>query len=556
MFLKVLKKKKVMKKLLSTVLISTMAISGSAIGGTFHKNTYAAQKHTQYIHKTEQVTNGQYFSKEYEINTKQAGTLSAKIVVKNLGCDFHVSIYGSNSKFYLGNNNIPTLDLTSDKNRNASGVLKTDHIMYADVYKVLIQCKSPAQANGTITTDFTFQPSSCEDRDYLRLNSNDVLDSAKSHDLMDRKYHTYMLSGFSEQQDSSDCFDLYAKKKVTMSLRAKTVSNINHASYKINVIRAKDKKLISSMTPKKALSTKLLHLSAGYYYVQVVANNNALRSDQQILYMIYMAKARKIKSVSLNKKSLALYRLPGYTTGKLISKVNGKKSNSNNVVFRSSRSNVVSVSKAGKLTAKKPGKATITCYAIDKPSVKATCVVTVKNPRLTLKERAKGLYVGDRTRLSVKKVPHTLSVTWKSSNPKVASISSDGTVHGKTAGSAKIYAVSKHGIKSKSCVITVRKKPQPKPKPTPDPKKDPTNQDNHNDTIAPALSLSSAHLSPRGTMLVTANVVGGRFSVSGGISIQSKSGKSCVIKAITSRGTGTIAYTVNGKTASKHIVIY
>ena len=447
--------------------------------------------------------------------------------------------------------------LLSNKNGNVSGTLKSDHILLPDRYYINVSFNRPAVSSGKLLIKVKSSNAKIENSEYRTINDNDTLNGAKTINIHKHQYHQFLLSGFREQHNYADYYQIYNDRKGYFSFRINTIKNPAGVPYHVDLKRVSDGNVICSFkNPKGKHTGKLIKAEPGYYYIQVIVDDTVKCANQQIVYQLYLTRTKKPKSISLNKQIIGLYTISGCNTTTLTTKLNRKKASITDIAFKTNRPSVASISKIGKLTAKKPGKATITCYAIDKPSVKATCVVTVKNPRLTLKERAKGLYVGDRTRLSVKKVPHTLSVTWKSSNPKVASISSDGTVHGKTAGSAKIYAVSKHGIKSKSCVITVRKKPQPKPKPTPDPKKDPTNQDNHNDTIAPALSLSSAHLSPRGTMLVTANVVGGRFSVSGGISIQSKSGKSCVIKAITSRGTGTIAYTVNGKTASKHIVIY
>lgn len=517
---------------------------------------HAATRHkTQHIHKIEQIVAGQYFSKEYAINAKQAGTLSARINTKNLGCEFHVTLYGSNTKYYLGNKDLPTIDLKPNKNRDSSGELKTTHVMLADVYKVLIQCKGPAEANGTLTIDYDFHPSSCEDIDYRRINIDDTLDAAKSKDLDDKKFHTYMLSGFSEQKDLSDCFELYARKNTRLSFRTKTISVLNKAKCRVNIIRAKDNKTIASIQPKKQLTTRVPLLAPGYYYVQI-DSPNGLKDNQQILYSIYMAKAANIKSVKLSKRAVTLYQLRGNQDATLAVQVNHQKKISNLVRFKSSNPSVASVSQSGKLTAKASGKATITCYAIDKPSVKATCKVTVKKPSLKVSVASRKIFIGNSTRCSLKRSPKKLKVTWKSSHPSVATVNAKGKVTGKSVGKAKIYAISKEGIKSNACTIIVHRKPKPKPKKPDDTTTEPGNKDDRTDKIAPVLSLSSAHLSPKGTITVTANVSGGTFSARGAISIKTKFGKSCVIRATAARGSGTILYQVNGKSASKSIVIY
>ena len=84
----------------------------------------------------------------------------------------------------------------------------------------------------------------------------------------------------------------------------------------------------------------------------------------------------------------------------------------------------------------------------------------------TLKLNKKNLemYVGQKQTLKVTKVTPakaSKSVTWKSSNKKIASVNSKGKVTAKKAGSAKITAVSKSNSKVKvTCKIKVYNKPK------------------------------------------------------------------------------------------------
>ena len=258
----------------------------------------------------------------------------------------------------------------------------------------------------------------------------------------------------------------------------------------------------------------------------------------------------------MSKQNLSLYNLQGYNQKALVSKCNGKSVSKYDIAFKSSNPSVAAVSQSGKVTAKASGKATITCYAIDKPSVKATCKVSVKKPSLKVSVASRKIFIGNSTRCSLKRSPKKLKVTWKSSHPSVATVNARGNVTGRSVGKTKIYAISREGIKSNACTIIVHRKPKPKPKKPDDTTTEPDNKDGRTDKIAPVLSLSSAHLSPKGTITVTANVSGGTFSARGAISIKTKFGKSCVIRATAARGSGTILYQVNGKSASKNIVIY
>lgn len=95
-------------------------------------------------------------------------------------------------------------------------------------------------------------------------------------------------------------------------------------------------------------------------------------------------------------------------------------------------------------------------------SIKTTAV-KVKNPKkIKLNVTNKTLYVGEKTNLKVKKVipaKASTSVTWKSSNEKVATVTAKGKVTAKKEGTAKITAISKKNQKVKAvCEITVKEK--------------------------------------------------------------------------------------------------
>ena len=73
-------------------------------------------------------------------------------------------------------------------------------------------------------------------------------------------------------------------------------------------------------------------------------------------------------------------------------------------------------------------------------------------PKLTLSSRQETIAAGKSVQLKVKTVKglKSKSVTWKSSNTKVAKVSSKGKVTGLKAGNAKITATSKVNKKVKA----------------------------------------------------------------------------------------------------------
>ncbi|MCH5299610.1 MAG: Ig-like domain-containing protein [Ruminococcus sp.] len=101
------------------------------------------------------------------------------------------------------------------------------------------------------------------------------------------------------------------------------------------------------------------------------------------------------------------------------------------VVFKSSNKKIATVNKNGKITAKKKGTVTITAKG-DTIDLKVT--VTVKNPKLKIK--SKKLNKGSTYKVVV--VGKYGKATYKSSNPKVASVTSSGKIKAKKKGNAVI----------------------------------------------------------------------------------------------------------------------
>lgn len=146
-----------------------------------------------------------------------------------------------------------------------------------------------------------------------------------------------------------------------------------------------------------------------------------------------------VKGISLNVTNKTLYVCQTYAL-----KVSGNGS----VKWKSSNANVASVSSKGVVTAKASGNATITATV---GGTSASCKVTVKNQALS--ETKITIYTGKTKKLKLNGA--VKAVTWSSSNNQIATVDKNGTVKGKKAGTAKIYA--KHNSKTYTCTVTIKK---------------------------------------------------------------------------------------------------
>lgn len=131
------------------------------------------------------------------------------------------------------------------------------------------------------------------------------------------------------------------------------------------------------------------------------------------------------------------------------------------VKWYSSNTKVATVDSNGKVKAVANGTATIICKTND-GGITATCTVKVVTPvsSVSLSKTSVSIYTTKSATLSATVLPETAtdkSVTWTSSNTKVATVSSKGKVTAVGAGTATITCTSSNGIAA-TCTVKVLKK--------------------------------------------------------------------------------------------------
>lgn len=158
-----------------------------------------------------------------------------------------------------------------------------------------------------------------------------------------------------------------------------------------------------------------------------------------------------VTSIALNHSSLAM---TPYTEGELTAIAKPDNATFKDVIYTSSNEDVVMIlDNTGKFMTLGSGTATITATTLDGYGAKATCVVTVsdgiiKAESVTLNTTETNILLGSAKTLKATVLPSNAtmkSVTWKSSNPNVATVDENGVITGVAAGTATITATAADG---------------------------------------------------------------------------------------------------------------
>lgn len=147
-------------------------------------------------------------------------------------------------------------------------------------------------------------------------------------------------------------------------------------------------------------------------------------------------------------------------TLKLSAKVLPATAENKNVKWSSSDTSVVKVSSDGVITGIKAGTAKVTVTSAENSKLKATCKVTVKQKVKSVKLNEEELYIsrGDEAKLKYTVLPSDATnkkVTFKSSDSKIVSVSSDGRITGLKSGKVKITVISAENKEIKAVCTVV-----------------------------------------------------------------------------------------------------
>lgn len=219
-----------------------------------------------------------------------------------------------------------------------------------------------------------------------------------------------------------------------------TNKTITYTSSNTNVVTVSDKGVVTAAGLGEATIT-LTAASGISQVVKVQVTENGSSS--------------KIESISINMSRATLN--PGNTL-QLIETYSPADASSESLKWESSNPNVATVDR-GFITAVSSGIATITVSSDD--GVKATCTVEVSETsvgvaNIYVDPSSLSLNVGGSIQLTATIYPLNTTnktITWKSSNSQVATVSSNGIVTGKKRGNCTISATTSNGL---TATVSVR----------------------------------------------------------------------------------------------------
>lgn len=258
---------------------------------------------------------------------------------------------------------------------------------------------------------------------------------------------------------------LIAKCRVTVTQKA---SGIKLSTYNLLVSVGSSVTVTATPNPTTSTETKFTWTSKDASIASV--NNDGVVTGVSAGSTIILVKTKggsveylyvtvqdQVKGMTLNHTTRTVTKGNTVTLKPVFTPSNAS---NKNVTWTSSDTKIATVSKNGKVKGIKGGSAIVTCVSED-GGYMATCLIKVVEPITSLKLNKKSATIGVGKTVKLKATLKTTSATnpklrWTTSNKKVATVSSNGTVKGKKVGSCTIKVTTTDGSKKTAiCKIKV-----------------------------------------------------------------------------------------------------
>ncbi len=274
---------------------------------------------------------------------------------------------------------------------------------------------------------------------------------------------------------ASVTIDGVVKKAICKLLVEKTVTKIELVPSKWTLGIGENLALVAKMTPDnttvnlvwKSSDEKVVKISKTYPDSATVtgvsgghAVISAINEDNVVVGYCHITVRQPVTKIELSE-----YKIVADLNGRLIQLnaiVRPDNAENKEILWSSTDTSKATVDKNGLVTVKKPGTVSIIATSKDSPEVTAVCNIDILIPvnSINLDTTEKVMNVGDTLRLSYTMNPvdaSTNSVSWTSTNPRVAAVNGTGLVTAKAPGTAVIILKSEDGGYTSYCTITVKR---------------------------------------------------------------------------------------------------
>ena len=315
------------------------------------------------------------------------------------------------------------------------------------------------KVNQKVTLKATVNPEDATNKDLIWESDNESVAAVDEHGVVTGKKEgtaTITVSSAENKEIKATCEMTVIKVPVTRVTLSKT---------KLTLAPGKSQKLTATIAPNDATNKSLTWKSSNDKIAAVTNGKVTAKKAGTATITVSSKENKEIKAtckvtvkiavtkVKLNKSKLTLGTKETFA---LKATITPKNATNKKVSYKSSKKTVATVSSKGKIKALKKGKTTITATVDGK---KATCVVTVKAApkKITLNAKKKTLKKGKTFQLKVKLPKNTASnkITYKTSNKKIATVSSKGKIKAVKKGKATI-TVTTFNKKKATIKITVK----------------------------------------------------------------------------------------------------
>ena len=399
----------------------------------------------------------------------------------------------------------------------------------------------------------TVLPVNTTDSKDISWSSNNEAVATVSEDGTAKSVGTAVITATSTNGKTASC-------TVTVEKKLIPITEVSLSESAVGIIEGNTHKLTATVLPENTTDSKSISWSSNNEAVATVSEDGTITAKSAGTAVITATSSNgktadctvtvskkeiPITEVHLDKSSATLTE--GDSTTLVATVLPENTTDGKSIKWSSSNVAVATVDLMGKLTAKSAGTAIIT--ATSENGKTASCAITVEKKlipitEVSLSESAVGIIEGNTHKLTATVLPENTtdskSVSWSSNNEAVATVSEDGTITAKSAGTAVITATSTNG-KTAGCTVTVSKKEIP--------------------IVDVALNRTSATITEGDILNLTATVLPENTTESKNIGWSSSNNDIATVDStgkVTAKQAGTVVITAtssNGKTASCTITV-